>query len=47
MTLSNLIGKNIEQIIVDHDTIRRLVAAAEEAVKAGIQVDVRKYKSDA
>jgi len=32
MTLSNLIGKSLEKIIVDHDTIRRLVAAAERNI---------------
>lgn len=32
MTLNNLVGKNLEKISIDHDTIKRLVAAAERNI---------------
>lgn len=32
MTLNNLLGKSLEKIKMDHDTIRRLVAAAERNI---------------
>ncbi len=32
MTLNNLVGKTLEKITVNHDTIRRLLAAAERNI---------------
>ena len=32
MTLNNLIGKNLERITVNHEAVRRLIAAAERNI---------------
>lgn len=32
MTLNNLIGKSLDEILVDHNTIRRLITAAERNI---------------